>query len=221
MNRLNLRIVPIDWHPRYSYALAGLKVNGKRRRLYFKTAAEAKGELARLKIKARRQGEAGLNIPDDLRGMAVDCTRRLKQHGKTLADATAFYLHHLAAEESALVGKVIDDYLRARQRAQLSARHFNDISRGLSRLKEDFGERPVRTISAREIEEWLYGRNRTNGHGLTAQTLVNWRAVLNAFFVWLLRQKLIEFNPVEANRCTCARSESAKAGLMLIQSTKG
>jgi hypothetical protein len=152
MNRVNLRIVPIDWHPRYSYALAGLKVNGKRRRLYFKTAAEAKGELARLKIKARRPGEAGLNIPDDLRGMAVDCARRLKQHGKTLADATAFYLHHLAAEESALVGKVVDDYLRARQRAQLSARHFNDISRGLSRLK---GERPVRTISAREIEEWL------------------------------------------------------------------
>ena len=56
MNRVNLRIVPIDWHPRYSYALAGLKVNGKRRRLYFKTAAEAKGELARLKIKARAAG---------------------------------------------------------------------------------------------------------------------------------------------------------------------
>jgi hypothetical protein len=72
-----------------------------------------------------------------------------------------------------------------RERAQLSARRFNDISRGLSRLKEDFDERLVRTISAREIEEWLYGRNRTNGHGLTAQTLVNWRVVLNAFFEWL------------------------------------
>ena len=27
MNRLNLRILPIDWHPRYSYTIAGLQVN--------------------------------------------------------------------------------------------------------------------------------------------------------------------------------------------------
>ena len=26
---MNLRIVPIDWPPRYSYAIAGLQVNGK------------------------------------------------------------------------------------------------------------------------------------------------------------------------------------------------
>ena len=38
MNRLNLRILPIDWHPRYSYTIAGLQVNGQRKRLYFKTA---------------------------------------------------------------------------------------------------------------------------------------------------------------------------------------
>ena len=47
MNGMHLRIVPIDWHPRYSYAIAGLKVNGKRKRLYFRTVGEAKGELER------------------------------------------------------------------------------------------------------------------------------------------------------------------------------
>ena len=70
---MNLRIVPIDWHPRYSYAIAGLKINGKRTRRYFKMAAEAKTELEALKIKAYRPGQAGLNIPDQLRSMAVDC----------------------------------------------------------------------------------------------------------------------------------------------------
>jgi hypothetical protein len=46
MSGLNLRIVPIEWHPLYSYAVAGLKVNGKRKRLYFRTAGEARRNLA-------------------------------------------------------------------------------------------------------------------------------------------------------------------------------
>ena len=146
---MNLRIVPIDWHPRYSYAIAGLKVNGKRKRLYFKDGGRPRTELERLKIKARRQGQAGLDMPDELRSMAVDCARRLKPYGKTIADATAFYLHRLAAEESARVSKAVDDYLRARQRAGLSESHLSDISSRLGRFKEDFGERP-RAPSARK-----------------------------------------------------------------------
>ena len=111
MTRLNLRILPIDWHPRYSYTIAGLQVNGHRKRLYFKTAREAEEELQRLKIKARRQGEAGLNMPDELRGQAVDAARRLKPYGKTIRDAVDFYLNHLTAAESAQVGALVDDYL--------------------------------------------------------------------------------------------------------------
>ena len=192
---LRLRIVPIGWHPRYSYAIAGLKVNGKRKRLYFRTAAEAKTELERLKIKAYRSGQAGLNIPEELRSMAVDCARRLKPYGKTIADATAFYLHRLAAEESARVSKAVDDYLRARQRAGLSESHLSDISSRLGRFKEDFGERPVRTVSAQEVEDWLFGGD---GAAFSPQTVSNRRAILHAFFAWLLRQKAIEYNPVAA-----------------------
>ena len=192
---MNLRIVPIDWHPRYSYAIAGLQVNGKRKRLYFKDARAAAAELERLKIKARRQGQAGLEMPDQLRSMAVDCARRLKPYGKTIADATAFYLHRLAAEESARVSKGVDDYLRARQRAGLSESHLSDISSRLGRFKEDFGERPTRTVSAQEVEDWLFGGG---GAVLSPQTVSNRRAILHAFFGWLLQQKLIEFNPVAA-----------------------
>ncbi len=197
MNRLNLRILPIDWHPRYSYMIPGLKVNGQRKRLYFKTAREAEDELQRLKIKARRQGEAGLNIPDELRGMAVDAARRLKPYGKTITDAADFYLNHLTAAESAQIGTLVDDYLRTRQRAGLSERHFSDISSRLGRFKEDFGARPVRTIGAQEVEDWLFG-TRGNGDALSAQTVSNRRAILHAFFAWLHQQKKIEYNPVAA-----------------------
>jgi integrase len=137
-------------------------------------------------------------MPDELRGQAVDAARRLKPYGKTIRDAADFYLNHLTVAESAQVDRLVDDYLRAQQRGQLSERHLSDVTARLGRFKEDFRARPVRTIGAREIGEWLYGRNRANGQDLSAQTVVNWRAALNAFFVWLLRQKLIEFNPVEA-----------------------
>ena len=129
--------------------------------------------------------------------MAVDAARRLKPFGKTILDATNFLLHHLAAEESAHAGELVEDYLRAQQRSQLSSRHLNDLTARLSRFRQDFASRPVRTISAKEIEDWLYGLP-SNGNGLRAQTLVNWRATLHAFFGWLLRQKMVDFNPVEA-----------------------
>ena len=194
---MRLRIIPISWHSRYKYCIGGLRVNGKRKRLFFETEAKAEEELRNLQIKARRQGQAGLDMSDSLRAMAVDCARRLKAHGKTILDATGFYLNHLAASKSARIGKLVEDYVRSQERSKLSARHLTDIRSRLGRFQEAFGTRPVRTLAATEIEEWLYGMH-NGGDGLEPQTLVNWRAALHAFFGWLLRQKLIDFNPIEA-----------------------
>jgi hypothetical protein len=135
-----LRIVPVNWHPRYKYCIGGLRVNGKRKRLFFETAQEAEEELRNLRIKARRQGQAGLDMPDSLRAMAADCARWLKPHGKTILDATSFYLHHLVAAESARIGKLVEDYLRSQERNKLSARHLTDIRSRLGRFQEAFGE---------------------------------------------------------------------------------
>jgi site-specific recombinase XerD len=120
--------------------------------------------------------------------------RRLKPYGKTIAAATAYFLQHLKAAESPQIGALVDDYLRARQLAQLSDRHLSDISSRLARFREDFGERPVRTIGAQELEDWLF----SNGEALSAQTVSNRRAILHAFFRWLLRQKRIDYNPITA-----------------------
>jgi hypothetical protein len=136
---MKLRIVPITWHPRYSYVIAGLRVNGKRKRLFFETARAAEEELRNLQIKARRQGQAGLDMSDALRAMAVGCARQLKPHGKTILDATSFYLNYLAATESKHVEKLVEDYLRSQERSKLSARHLTDIRSRLGRFQEAFG----------------------------------------------------------------------------------
>ena len=97
---MRLRIVPVSWHPTYRYTIGGLKVNGKRRRLFFETERKAREELRRLNIRTERSGQAGLDIPDILRAQAADCAQRLKPYGKGIVEATDFYLKHLAASES-------------------------------------------------------------------------------------------------------------------------
>lgn len=193
---MHLRIVAVNWHPRYRYAIAGLKINGKRRRLFFETAREADEELGRLKIKARRQGQAGLDIPDDLRAQAVDCARKLKPFGKTIVDATSFYLSHLAASESVQIDQLVADYIHSQERGGLSARHLRDVRNRLTRFLGDFGSRPCRTVSPAELEEWLYGLH--NGDGPAPQTVKNWRATVRAFFGWAQRQGAVDINPVDA-----------------------
>src|SRR6266446_3646923 len=111
MARTSLRIVPINWHPRYKYTIAGLKVNGERSRPMFETELAAKDELRRLKIKNRVQGEAGLNIADELRVAALECTKRLEPYGKTIYDATDFLLKSLQEGQSELCSSLIERHI--------------------------------------------------------------------------------------------------------------
>jgi integrase len=193
---MRLRIVSVNWHARYRYAIAGLKVNGKRRRLFFETAREAEEELGRLKIKAKKAGQAGLDISDDLRAQAVDCARKLKPFGRTLSEAVDFFVRHLFASESAQVDKLVDDYIRSQERGGLSARHLRDVRNRLARFKADFGSHPCRTVTAAEIEQWLFDLH--NGDNPAPQTVKNWRATVRAFFAWALRQRAVDINPVDA-----------------------
>ena len=88
-------------------------------------------------------------------------------------------MRHLAASESAQVDKLVDDYIRSQERDGLSARHLRDVRQPAHAVQSGFGSRPCRTLSAAELEEWLYGLH--NGDGPAPQTAKNWRATLRAF----------------------------------------
>src|SRR5258708_1214721 len=84
------------------WVIEGLRIDGKRKRLFFRTRAEADLELARIKVKRTREGQDALSIPDSLRIMARDCAERLSPWKRTLAEATNFYLAHLEAVERSI-----------------------------------------------------------------------------------------------------------------------
>ena len=157
----------------------------------------AKDELRKLKIIHESNGQAGLNLTDNLRLAAVECTKLLRPYGKTIYDATKHYLEYLEADKSELTTELIKSYLQTRKRAGLSERHLADIEGKLQCFGEPFGTRPVKTLTSREIEAWLYSLG--NGE-LARQSWINWRAVLHAFFEQLFQEKILSANPIGAIR---------------------
>jgi hypothetical protein len=73
MARRELRILPYKGDRDYQYYLDGLKVNGKRKRLFFKTEKEALEELKKRGKQLRKEGEEGQAISADLRILAAKC----------------------------------------------------------------------------------------------------------------------------------------------------
>ena len=63
----------------------------------------------------------------------------------------------------------------------------------LRTFDESFGSRPIKTLAAREIEDWRYSLGE-----LAPQSLINCRAILHAFFKQQLLEKILSANPIEA-----------------------
>jgi hypothetical protein len=152
-----LRIQAYTHSPTARYVIEGLRVNGKRKRLFFRTKAEAELELRRLKIKRVREGEESIGIPDTLRLMARDCANELAPFGKTLREATDFYMAHLrSAQRSITVGALVEEFKASRLHARVSPRYLADLRHRLGRFCVLFGDVPVGSLTSRIIEDWLH-----------------------------------------------------------------
>jgi hypothetical protein len=98
-----LRIVPYAGHKGYQCYLDGWKVNGKRKRLYFKDEAAATKKLAELAKQQKKEGQAGLDVPLELRVMAVKAAKRLAPFNNSVLDAQNGSKYFRSAELSGSV----------------------------------------------------------------------------------------------------------------------
>jgi integrase len=188
-----LRIVEYRHSATAKYVIEGVRVNGKRKRLFFATEGAAEKELARIKTKQRKEGENALKLPDALRIMALESAEKLKPFGRTILDATEFYVKFLRdAERSISLSNLVEEYLAAQKRLKRSQAHITDLKQRLGRFKEDFGERPIRTVTTVEIERWLHRLK------LSPQSINNFRARLGALFSYAEKRSYVEKNPISA-----------------------
>jgi integrase len=193
MRKPRLRITEYRHSPTTPWVIEGLRVGKKRKRLFFRTKAEADLELARIKTKRRREGEAALSIPDSLRIMARDCAERLAPRGRTIAEATDFYLAHLeAVERSITVEALVNEYVSSKRRAGQSDVHLSDLRYRLGSFARDLGQVPVRTLTSAGIEDWLHAL------GLSPKSFNNFRDRLSALFAYGVRRNYLAANPATA-----------------------
>jgi hypothetical protein len=84
MRRANLRVAPYRHSALNPWCIEGLRVAGKRKRLFFRTKAAAEEELVRIRAKMALEGQAALELSDATRLMALQGQRILQPYGKTL-----------------------------------------------------------------------------------------------------------------------------------------
>ena len=102
MSGRQLRIVPYNGNRAYKYYLDGYKVNGKRKRLFFKDQGAAHRKLPELTRQQRKEGQDGLDVPLDLRVLAAKAAWRLAPFDESVLDAAEFYASHLERESSSI-----------------------------------------------------------------------------------------------------------------------
>jgi integrase len=157
MNRQMIEIRPYRHSATHPWVITGAKVNGKRKRYFFKTKQAAELELARMQIKLAREGQAALDFDDHARVDALRARQLLSPYGKTLVDAARFLVTHLEINQKSItVLALTDEYLANQKRLGRSYRHLLDMRSRLGRFAQSFGQRPVKTITTAEIEQWLY-----------------------------------------------------------------
>lgn len=199
-------------HPRLKFVL-NYREGGKRRRQFFETKKEADAEAALKDAQLKKSGTEGASIPSRLREMAKECTDRLSTHGKTIADATDFFISHLnATQKSCNASKLVDALLAAKLADGASDRYVSDLKHRLNRFSDHFNGQVISTITSAQIDDWL------RGLAVAPVTRNNFRRVLIVAFNFAKGRGYCLTNP--ADTTAKAKVIDAPVRILTVKETK-
>jgi integrase len=191
MRKTRLSLTKTKVNGRRYYCVTSPKLGQGRNRRFFKDRAEAESFMELAQVQQENYGTAALSFSDSRRVETLECYELLQPYGKTLRDATQFYLAHLkAVTGSRKVREVVADFLAARKADGMSARYLGDLRVRLGRFVASFGEEMIAGISARRIDEWL------RELGVGAVTRNTFRRRLAVLFSFAKRRGYVTENPV-------------------------
>ena len=135
----------------------------------------------------------GAELPISLFVMARECTKKLSAYGKTIKDATDFFIEHATAGgKSATVENLVDELVAARQKAGASQFDVDDIRSRLAVFAKKFEGRAVGTITGPEIVDWLRSLN------VSIVTRNHYRRLIGLAFNFAVQNGYVADNPVFA-----------------------
>src|SRR5205809_200076 len=131
-------------HGQRRYCVTIPKRGGGRTRRFFRGKAEAQSFLEMSKVELENHGTAALSVGQSLRVEAVECAEKLCEFGKSLRDATDFYIAHLrATTASRSVREIVAELLAAQKADGASARYLGDLRARLARFADTFGDEMI------------------------------------------------------------------------------
>jgi integrase len=174
-------------HPYY----LDLRAFGQGRK-FFKTKAEADAERMRQLTLRERGGRAAIGMPLDELAMMVQSRNKLAVHGKTVRDATAFYLDHLERIQrcNVTVEELTKEVLEAKRKDGHAPMYLADLRKRLARFCAVFGTRLVATITVEELDNWLRDLD------CAPKSRANFRANIGVLFSYAERRRMIDSNPI-------------------------
>jgi integrase len=129
---------------------------GRGKRWFFPTKTEALAKAKLLRIERGNDGTAAIQFPTRLRAEAEDCLRRLAPFGKTLRDAVDHFIPFLeAVNNTCTAAQLVDELLKVKEADGASSRYLQDLSSRLGRFADEFDGKPVASITANEVDDWL------------------------------------------------------------------
>jgi len=137
----------------------------------------------------------GVTLLDAVRAY-VECTGRLKKHGKTIADATAHYSAHLEAlarkKDSATVASLAEQWYAFKKSGkvkELRQDTLDDINETRNTLKKAFGSKRILEVTEEDVQDYL--------DSMTAgpRRRFNVRNRFGQFFNWAIKTKHATTNP--------------------------
>src|SRR4030095_12535638 len=152
MRQTKLKLAATHVNGKRFWQVTTPKLGGGRNRRTFKDREEAKAYCDLAKAKIQDFGNAAMSISDALRGEAVKCSQELQLFGKTITDATRFYVDHLTEITRRHTVSHVANALQAACKADgKSVRYLRDLKYRLGRFATDFGSRHIAEISTADI----------------------------------------------------------------------
>jgi integrase len=156
MRQTKLKLAATSVNGKRFWQVTAPKLGGGRIRKTFKSRDEAQGYYDLAKAQIQDFGNAAMSISDALRAEAVACSQSLKTFGKTITDATRFYVDHLEQiTRSQTVAHAVSELRAACKADGKSVRYLRDLKYRLGRFADDFGTRLIAEITTADIDQWL------------------------------------------------------------------
>ena len=161
-------------------------------RMFFKHRADADAECLRQKTLLERHSREAVGLSQRAMSEVIAAREQLAEFGKTISDATKFYVDYLerVRRHGVAVAKLADEVIEAKRKDGRSVKYIAMLKLYFKRFCLDFGDRPIAGITVEELDNWLRALPGS------PKTRADYRANIGVLFSYAFRRRMIDSNPI-------------------------